>query len=526
MSFGEDNMAEELPGEFYLIQKNEATFGEIKTKHSIQKEINSGVFIPPTGHTSILKTDGDEHTIVCTGGVDFEQGKEWDISEDLFAIKIKSNEESMEVKEIKQVKSFGTTSAPEQVRMERCSAMFGYMGGAMIDLNEKEDSEMHLLKFGGQHVDLIKTDNRMEEIIGDQKFLCEKGRDGQETKVSEINVKAYPAKKRDIKHLKPPAGYDPSKEDTQINTPLSRTGHAMAKLDDSTYLMTGGITIPDAGPKKHHPTDSSTWLLNPDTKEWTKCNECDPMIRAGHAMIIHNRKAFIYGGYRFYQNKATKLFSLSEIIEAVIINEVIIITKTINLTNISNSNLPNLYGFSYTNSNNFLYCYGGFNVPKYDANIENLHDFHNPSTNRHKLLTQSSILYKINVQEATVSQVEAPTEFKTAKGSLHILSKTDTGEAEKMIILGGTNRQMVLYSRTEFPVKKCDLQQEYGGCKLVRMTPLTISGKCVTCGETIHMDCDMFKHILKKDTYKCPSCKNIDGRTGRQKTKSRRNIAT
>ena len=63
--------------------------------------------------------------------------------------------------------------------------------------------------------------------------------------------------------------------------------------------MTGGVTIPEAGPKIEHPTDSSIWLLHVKEKEWEKCMICEFMVRSGHAMVVHMKNIYIVGGYRY-----------------------------------------------------------------------------------------------------------------------------------------------------------------------------------------------------------------------------------
>ena len=102
-----------MEGHFFLIQKLEEMYHDIQTKAAIQKEIDSDGFIPPPGHASILKSDPDDaskHTIISTGGCDFEQGKEWDFAQDLFGINIVSTLETFKVTQHHQIQSFSTTT--------------------------------------------------------------------------------------------------------------------------------------------------------------------------------------------------------------------------------------------------------------------------------------------------------------------------------------------------------------------------------------------------------------------------------
>ena len=512
----------ELEGQIFLIQRMPGNFHDLATKASIQKDIDKGDFIPPPGHVSILKTDPEDesrHTIISTGGADFEQGKEWGFSGDLFGTHFESINDKFEVLKVEQVQSFSTTAASGGMRMEKCATMCGYSGGIMIDLKEEREQEVKLIKFGGQNVETMKTENRMEEITGSKDFDVELTKGGKKTMVSTFKVKCYPDKKRTLNSFVPPKECDTNEEEIQKNAPTPRRGHQMARLSGSTYIMTGGVVMPEAGPKIEHPHDSSTWLLDVSTKEWDKCKDCEYMIRAGHTMMVHEGKVYIVGGYTYRNNKLKKLFLMNEVVEAAVVTKDIITIRKIVLTNLTGENIRNIYGFSCTNSANFMYCYGGHEVPHYKAHKENLHASHNPECDRHKLLQQSSVLYQIDVKECTLKAMKAPSEYKTANGTMHIISKSENGEAEKMVIFGGYNRQILLYSKHELILQKCNLDVEYGGCRLLVMTPTTCSENCENCGKTVHLECDMFKDIKKDHTYKCPGCKNLDPGTGKVKPK-------
>lgn len=127
-----------------------------------------------------------------------------------------------------------------------------------------------------------------------------------------------------------------------------------------------------------------------------------------------------------------------------------------------------------TSNCQFIYCYGGNLVPEYNYDRKNLHKFHNPEVNCHLLLEQSSILFQIDVDDCTIKSVKVSPDYKTANGTMQIISKTEKGEADKIVILGGYNRQILLYSKSEFILHKCDIDEEYGGCRLKFMTPTTI----------------------------------------------------
>ena len=57
------------------------------------------------------------------------------------------------------------------------------------------------------------------------------------------------------------------------------------------------------------------------------------------------------------------------------------------------------------------------------------------------------------------------------------------GKAERFLLLGGTSKHIAIYSKFKFECDKCDLQEEFGGCKLKLMTPTTVTHICTVCGK-------------------------------------------
>ena len=94
---------------------------------------------------------------------------------------------------------------------------------------------------------------------------------------------------------------------------------------------------------------------------------------------------------------------------------------------------------------------------------------------------------------------------------MHVTDTDDNGEAERILILGGTSHQIALFSKSKFEFEECDMQGEFGGCELKVMTPTIVTIICTACGKQIHEDCDMFKHKKHKmgEDYKCPKCKGL-----------------
>ena len=103
-----------------------------------------------------------------------------------------------------------------------------------------------------------------------------------------------------------------------------------------------------------------------------------------------------------------------------------------------------------------------------------------------------------------MSALIAPEKFATANATAHVTDTDSNGEADRILILGGTSKQIALFSKSKFEFEKCDMQMEFGGRKLKIMTPTTITNTCTTCGQKFHQDCDILKQI---ENYICTKCK-------------------
>ena len=134
----------------------------------------------------------------------------------------------------------------------------------------------------------------------------------------------------------------------------------------------------------------------------------------------------------------------------------------------------------------------------------------------------TSGLYEIDIENDTFMSLDAPKEFATANATLHVTDKDMVGKAERLLILGGTSKQIAIYSKSKFEFDKCDLQEEFGGCQLKLMTPTNVTQTCTIYGGEIHEDCDIFKHMKRIGNYKCPKCKGFGIITVRSQLVGRR----
>ena len=189
-----------LTGDFFMLQNKTEEYNELRTQKNIQTEISKGKYIPPAGHVSIMKrgtgNNEENRTVIFLGQTDFSQGKQFGFAEDLFNLDIQSNKETFSLDKVKQVKSFSLTSAPNQVRMEATSAIHGCHGAALVDMDGETENTFNAIMFGGQLSGLIRTDNRLFHISGENTFDCKQDRQGKYTKISNLEATVFPAKER------------------------------------------------------------------------------------------------------------------------------------------------------------------------------------------------------------------------------------------------------------------------------------------------------------------------------------------
>ena len=92
----------------------------------------------------------------------------------------------------------------------------------------------------------------------------------------------------------------------------------------------------------------------------------------------------------------------------------------------------------------------------------------------------------------------SPKEFSTAKATLHVTDKDMVGKAETLLMLGGTFKQIAIYSKSKFEFDKCYLHEGFGWCQLKLMAPTTVTHTCIICGGGgFHKDGDMFKQMKR-----------------------------
>mgnify|MGYP004707070243 FL=1 len=94
------------------------------------------------------------------------------------------------------------------------------------------------------------------------------------------------------------------------NAPLPRSGHSMCAHPSGIILMFGGeFSSPKQSTFYHY---GDTWILDADTKEWTKIDQRKggPSARSGHRMAVWKNFIVMHGGFRDLGSLTTYLSDL------------------------------------------------------------------------------------------------------------------------------------------------------------------------------------------------------------------------
>ncbi|KAG7194852.1 uncharacterized protein KQ657_003954 [Scheffersomyces spartinae] len=97
---------------------------------------------------------------------------------------------------------------------------------------------------------------------------------------------------------------------TSKNSPLPRSSHAMCSHPSGIVVMFGGeFSSPKQSTFYHY---GDTWILDADTKEWTKVDQRKgtPSARSGHRMCVWKNYILLHGGFRDTGSMTTYLNDL------------------------------------------------------------------------------------------------------------------------------------------------------------------------------------------------------------------------
>ena len=178
--------------------------------------------------------------------------------------------------------------------------------------------------------------------------------------------------------------------------------------------------------------------------------------------------------------------------------------------------LPWVTGFSVCGSEEKLFVYSGNLIKGYNESSQNLGDCFPPKVPRNVLPEKSKELFEINLNAKSVSSIPIPPEAAGSCTSTITLNK----EGVPLLIVSDPN--LWLYSPSlKYEPELCDLEKEYGGCKIDLQQDSNIY-KCMVprCSIQVHTKCDTtIKGNPNIATLMCPKCRDIDPETLRKRPK-------
>lgn len=473
------------------------------TSKSEQKNITDDNYIPPSGHMMFIKNKLVNGSDVCAqlvslGGAKMADGRTWSMASSLMSRTVEISEDGLNLGNLTVLKSFQITASHKN-RTSKGSVTPNLMNAAGVDLEPEESSIMNLVIYGGQFTDKVVTSDEVITIKGN----VQKNISG-----SDIDVTRFPSKPFKFQEFVVPDGWSKGEELIQKgDIPTGRTGAGWTKLksgNGSTFLLsTGGHSKLKVTQPFFHPNDSINILEVPEMS-WRRLEGNDHFKRSFHSQAVDkDGHLFIVGGKSLIDGRWSRIHPINEIVK-ITFNEDYSYTGSVVTLQSDILELSLLTNFSCCTHENKMFFFSGFKFPNYKE--DNLHKFLPPNTSRDKLPELGTNLYKIDLEEGTISVCEGPEDCGANNGSILMLNP------QEMVITA--DPRMYLFSERMVQAPKCDLHDEFGSCSLSMTSKNRDSYKCATpaCGKVIHIKCDKSIRGGGKvsDKKLCPSCNNLD----------------
>ena len=157
---------------------------------------------------------------------------------------------------------------------------------------------------------------------------------------------------------------------------------------------------------------------------WSKMPSDNLLMRSHHSMYIHSSIVYVIGGYSWSENKAKKLFPVTEVTRFIFTDDFQVQhVDVIKLTMDLEPEFPHfITGFASAGLGPTIFLFGGIPYPDYDSEKENLHSLLPPETPRNKVPDPIPQLLKIKLNEQSVSVISGPGDAVGHNGSLQILN--------------------------------------------------------------------------------------------------------
>ena len=456
-----------------------------------------------SGHVMVVKNQKEEQgtisgKFISLGGIRMEDGRTWGMADDLVARTITVSDTSVEVGPVTVLKLLQVTASHKN-KTSRGSVTPKLLNAAYVDMKDPSSDELELVIYGGQKVDLLRSSSDVVVIKGELTH--------DNMSDEKLDVTQFPTKKPTFEEFKIPAGWSDGQNLVQKGEiPEGRMGAKMSKIRENDLIVTGGHCKPGVGRKMYHPMDNCYLLSYPDMT-WKRLESHEVFQRSFHCQAVDNNgMLFIVGGMTFDNDlkKWTTIKPLNEVTSVQLCyDDSYVVTNFTLTTYITDIGL--LTNYSSCNIDKILYVYSGFIFPKYDHQERNLFEFQPPIAKKNKLPEFSKKLFKIDLEEKTITEKCGPSNGGASGGTMLPLSDNDLIIHADPIIYLVTNRQV--------SPKKCDLPELYGSCTITYTVKNQTVYICMTptCRKKVHIACDK---SLKKNSVLtnlfCPSCKGLD----------------
>ena len=303
--------------------------------------------------------------------------------------------------------------------------------------------------------------------------------------------------------------------------PAARFGHSLTKVSVCKAIMFGGLCMPkrntiaancsDIFEQSNAPGQLFVLELNPAADfdattvnvrpTWKKVNTINETLeRSFHtATFIESLQSIVVlGGVSYKDGVASACFSLEEIVILKIedLSGNFISLKTEKIPSLKDIYLSGHASTASPTEDTHIYLFGGYeqNSSAYDKNIR-------PSSN----------LFVIDVVRKQAIKKIAPNSMATACHSLTFVSQA------VLIILGGTNQSIQLFTSKELVPDKCDLGTR---CTIddTFISPIPWIQCDGICKRWLHQFCINLK-IVPKNEFICDQCKSSVKRGHKRKSR-------
>ena len=154
-----------LPGEDFILrdiyERTRPAITRTVTSKAEERSIRNDNHVQPAGHLTVVKNVTNNNNtvsgqLISLGGTRMEEHRTWGFSQDLMSRTFEITEETVNIGEIKTLKSIQLTSSHKN-RTTKGSVIPKLMNPSYVDLEPPDSNKLDLIIYGGQYVDRCTT---------------------------------------------------------------------------------------------------------------------------------------------------------------------------------------------------------------------------------------------------------------------------------------------------------------------------------------------------------------------------------